>query len=353
MESSHHEQGDGLGGDVIENRQAVVPAQQTSAIAALVPELLGAIGDGLLVISTVSAPPVWHNDQGRKLLGLAISVVETTTWQDLVAHLWEQLIDQTQPDASTQIGPLLELPPDENSPSKGRLVFHRERAVDWTLRRLSSSEDRWLLVLRDATPLFASERSLQRSDSVLQNVVEEQQHLLHMIRQLGTPVLPIYSRIVVLPLVGHIDSGRAEHIMDAVLSAIVRYQAEVVIIDITGVSVVDTSVANSLLQTVRAADLIGTLSILVGISAEVARSMVHLGVDLHRVVTRRDLQAGIAYALRHTGHSIVRVREEIDWLASVAGDVRPTAIHSSIATSPMPEVNLAEHPSRTTPAGPL
>ena len=89
---------------------------------------------------------------------------------------------------------------------------------------------------------------------MLHNVVDEQQHLLQMIRQLGTPVLPIYRRIVVLPLVGHVDSSRAEHVMDAVLAAIVRYQAAVVLIDITGVTVVDTAVANSLIQTVRAAD---------------------------------------------------------------------------------------------------
>jgi len=106
----------------------------------------------------------------------------------------------------------------------------------------------------------------------------------------------------------------------------------VVLIDIIGVTVVDTAVANSLIQTVRAADMIGALSILVGISAEVARSMVHLGVGLDRVVTQRDLQAGIAYALKHTGHAIVRVREEIDWIANFIGGETVREAESSAAS---------------------
>lgn len=349
MASSHHTQGDGPGGDVSENLQAVAPTDQPAAIADLVPELLGAIGHGLLVIRSVSESLVFHNEPARRLLGFSAQNLAKAAWQDLVAQIGDQLVDGA--NAGVQTSPLLELPQEDNSPTSGRLILHRERALDWVLRRLSSSENRWLLLLRDATPLLASERSLLQTNGVLQNVIEEQQHLLYMIRQLGTPVLPIYSRIVVLPLVGHIDGGRAEHVMDAVLAAIVRYQAEVVIIDITGVSVVDTAVANSLLQTVRAADLIGTLSILVGISAEVARSMVHLGVGLDRVVTRRDLQAGIAYALRHTGHSIVRVREEIDWLASVANEGQLSNTSELDTSTSMSETTL--DPPRDTPEIPL
>ncbi len=351
MASSHHTQGDGPGGGVIENLREAAPPEPTAAIADLVPELLSTIGDGLLVIRSLSESLVFHNEPARRLLGFPAQAFAETTWQNLVAQIGDQLVDSA--NAAVHTRPLLELPQADNSPTTGRLVLHHERALEWSLRRLSSSENRWLLALRDATPLFVSERSLLQSNGVLQNVVEEQQHLLYMIRQLGTPVLPIYARIVVLPLVGHIDSGRAEHVMDAVLAAIVRYQAEVVIIDITGVSVVDTAVANSLLQTVRAADLIGTLSILVGISAEVARSMVHLGVGLDRVVTRRDLQAGIAYALRHTGHSIVRVREEIDWLASVATEGQLAKTSERATSTPTTETDLSPPPPRSTPEAPL
>jgi anti-anti-sigma regulatory factor len=283
-------------------------------VTELLSQLLDSVGEGLVVLSSTSQSVVWHNQQACDLLAFSPQLLLTETWQALVERLSAQLSEDSPQPA------LLVLPTEGRA--SGRLVFRDDRALDFTLGKLPLEPDRWLLQLRDVTSVLATERSLHRSDAVLQNVIDEQQHLLSMVRQLGTPVLPIYQRIVVLPLVGHLDSGRADHVMDAVLSAIVRYQAEVVIIDITGVALVDTAVANSLLQTVRAADLIGTLSILVGISAEVARSMVHLGVGLDRVVTRRDLQAGIAYALRHTGHAIVEVREEIDWLSTFVAEKR-------------------------------
>ena len=316
MEPSEHPQGrdptasaspeQGPGNELVASPVATGCAD----IGELLPALLGAVGEGLLVLGATESPPIWHNPQALPALRLLEPPASSERWEQLVTRLREQLAD------ATEASPLVRLPHNVESPTRGRLHFIDGGAVDWVLRRIAGQSDRWLLQLRDVTKQVATESALHRSDAALQNVVNEQQMLLQMIRQLGTPVLPIHSRIVVLPLVGHIDSGRAEHIMDAALSAIVRYQAAVVIIDITGVSVVDTAVANSLLQTVAAADLIGSLSILVGISAEVARSMVHLGVNLERMVTRRDLQAGIAYALHHTGHAIVQVREEIDWLST-------------------------------------
>ncbi len=359
MESSHRPQDDREG--VREGQVASRPA----AIADLIPELLSAIGDGAVVLSAQNERVLWANEQASELLGLDASVFDDATFSEIAAQLGSLLVEGEKAQAEA----LLSLPSDPSEPTQGRLLFRNEHAIDWSIRKLSTPPDRWLLLLRDVTALWASERAQQRTSSVLQNVVEEQQHLLQMIRQLGTPVLPIYKQIVVLPLVGHVDSSRAEHVMDAVLAAIVRYQAAVVLIDITGVTVVDTAVANSLIQTVRAADMIGALSILVGISAEVARSMVHLGVGLERVVTQRDLQAGIAYALRHTGHAIVRVREEIDWIASFVGvgqasepaatsasdDAQPAEEHivseAAAALEPMAEPQL-QKPS-TTPEIPL
>lgn len=343
MESSHRQQDDRAG-----VREGQV-ADQPAAIADLIPELLSAIGDGAVVLSATNERALWANEQASDVLGLDVSVWDDTTFSDVVLQLGGQLLEE----AKTQTAALLSLPSDPSEPTQGRLLLQHERAVDWSIRKLTARPDRWLLLLRDVTALWASERAHQRTSSVLQNVVEEQQHLLQMIRQLGTPVLPIYQQIVVLPLVGHVDSSRAEHVMDAVLAAIVRYQAAVVLIDITGVTVVDTAVANSLIQTVRAADMIGALSILVGISAEVARSMVHLGVGLERVVTQRDLQAGIAYALRHTGHAIVRVREEIDWIANFVEDshasAAPKAASQEAANEPTPAEPEAELPPMAEP----
>lgn len=145
---------------------------------------------------------------------------------------------------------------------------------------------------------------LERSREQLRATIEEQERLIQTIRDMSTPVVPIYDEIIVLPLVGAIDSQRSAQIMEALLSGIQHYAAEIAIIDITGVSVVDTSVANHLIQTTRAASLLGAHCVLVGISAEVAQAIVHLGIDLSTMVTRSNLQAGIEYALGRLGKQI-------------------------------------------------
>ncbi|MGC8874451.1 MAG: STAS domain-containing protein [Chloroflexia bacterium] len=141
-----------------------------------------------------------------------------------------------------------------------------------------------------------------------ENRLTQQQRAL---AELSTPVIQIHENILVVPLVGAIDTERARRIMEELLLGITRYQAEIVIIDITGVPVVDTAVANHLMQTVKAARLLGTRSILVGISSEVAQALVHLQIDLSGVVTRSNLQAGIEYALEQMGLEIAPIRREV------------------------------------------
>jgi rsbT co-antagonist protein RsbR len=131
--------------------------------------------------------------------------------------------------------------------------------------------------------------------------MEAQQRTL---AELSTPVIKVYENVLVLPLVGAIDTERSHRIMEDLLVGITQHQAEMVIVDITGVPVVDTAVANHLMQTIKAARLLGTRSILVGIRGEVAQALVHLQVDLTGVVTRSNLQAGIEYALEQMGLEI-------------------------------------------------
>jgi len=140
---------------------------------------------------------------------------------------------------------------------------------------------------------------LQIHDQALQ--IESQQQT---IRELSTPILPLYEGILVLPLVGAIDSFRAGQIMERLLTAIAERQADIIILDITGVPVIDTAVANYLLQTARAAQLIGAHVILVGIGPEIAQTMVQLGVDVSRIEVRATLQSGIELALSRIGRAI-------------------------------------------------
>ncbi len=142
---------------------------------------------------------------------------------------------------------------------------------------------------------------MRRLNQNLQETLEMQAHLLETIRELSTPVMPMLKGGILLPLVGHIDSDRAQQIMENLLAAVKKYRARVAVVDITGVSVVDTAVANSLLRAAHGANLIGAEVVLVGMRPEVARTIITLGLDLSGLITAGDLRSGIEYALRQLG----------------------------------------------------
>ncbi len=141
-----------------------------------------------------------------------------------------------------------------------------------------------------------------------QNMLAEREEALayqgQLIQELSTPIVPVFEGVLVLPLTGAVDSRRATQIMESALEQIVGNQADVLILDITGVPVVDTGVANYLIQMARAVNLLGAQVVLVGIGAEIAQTIVQLGVELRNIVTRSNLQAGIEYALRQRGYAI-------------------------------------------------
>ena len=124
------------------------------------------------------------------------------------------------------------------------------------------------------------------------------------IRELSTPVIKVYDRVLLLPIVGTVDTQRANQIMETVLVQVVEQQAKVIIIDIAGVPVVDTKVADHILQTTAAVQLLGAQTVLTGISASVARTVIQLGVELTRVETRAKLSEGIEVALSIVGKKI-------------------------------------------------
>jgi rsbT co-antagonist protein RsbR len=152
--------------------------------------------------------------------------------------------------------------------------------------------------------------ALRENEAQLTDINVQQQQLIDMIREISTPVIPVHDEILVLPLVGTIDSARSGRIMEILLTGVQQYSAEIVIIDITGVPIVDTAVANHLIQATQAATLLGAHCVLVGVSAEVAQTLVQLGVNLSTLVTRSNLQAGITYALARQGRAITVVQEQ-------------------------------------------
>jgi len=114
--------------------------------------------------------------------------------------------------------------------------------------------------------------------------------------ELSTPVIPIADNILVMPLIGTIDTFRADQIMESILYEVTNHHAEVVIIDITGVPVVDTAVANHLLRTVRAIKLVGGKCILVGIRPEIAQTIVRLNLSFSDLETTSTLKKGLDLA---------------------------------------------------------
>jgi anti-anti-sigma regulatory factor len=119
-----------------------------------------------------------------------------------------------------------------------------------------------------------------------------------ILAELGTPLIPISAEVLVMPLVGSIDSQRSERVVEALLHGIVKSRARVAIIDVTGVASVDARTADALIRAARAVRLLGAEVVLTGMRAEVAQTLVTLHVDLGGIVTRGTLESGIAYANR-------------------------------------------------------
>jgi len=124
------------------------------------------------------------------------------------------------------------------------------------------------------------------------------------IRELSTPVLQIRDRLLLLPIIGVIDTHRARLITDQLLKTIRTARAKVVVMDVTGVATIDSRVANHLLQTVSAARLMGAFVMVTGITSDVAQSLVALGIELSRLNTAGDLQGGLEEAERLLGFEI-------------------------------------------------
>ena len=125
------------------------------------------------------------------------------------------------------------------------------------------------------------------------------------IQELSTPVIRVHHRVLLMPLVGTIDSYRAQNIMHSLLESVVSDQAKVLILDIAGVAVVDTQVADYLIKATSAVRLLGAQTILTGISPQVARTIVELRVDISAMHTRNRLSDGLELALDMVGRKIV------------------------------------------------
>ncbi len=176
-----------------------------------------------------------------------------------------------------------------------RLVLHALLDSDEPARAVRVFEALQKLVFFDATLAI---------DTYLAAQLDTLSRHQAAIRELSTPVIEVHDGVILLPLVGTIDSHRAQQIMETVLARVTEAQSRVLILDIAGVPVVDTQVADYLLKATAAVRLLGARTILTGISPQVARTIVELGVDISTMDTRNKLSDGIQLALRLVGRSI-------------------------------------------------
>ena len=189
---------------------------------------------------------------------------------------------------------ITEVIPEEpvDSPNLGQRIVRTTKIPLYDER----GQPTYLLVICDD---LTERRRAERERLALQEeIIKAQQHAL---RELSTPLLPLSKRVVLLPIIGSVDTARAHQLIETLLQGVAEHRAAIALIDITGVQVVDTQVANMLIQAARAVRLLGARVVLTGIRPEVAQTLVHLGVDLSGILTRGTLQDGIAYAFGETG----------------------------------------------------
>jgi rsbT co-antagonist protein RsbR len=186
-------------------------------------------------------------------------------------------------------------------------IMQPSGTVRWVYQRAEVFRDaqgaplRMVGVVHDITDRRLAAELISQQEQVLQD--------------LGAPVIPLAEKIVLLPLVGTIDSTRARQITEKLTRGVAAMRSEVVIIDITAVSVVDSQVAQALIQGAQAVKLLGARVVLTGIRPEVAQTIVNLGVTLDEVVTLRSIQDGIQWAMAN-----VRTNSKADTASSSSSE---------------------------------
>jgi anti-anti-sigma regulatory factor len=181
-------------------------------------------------------------------------------------------------------------------------LVEEERGRQAAQEELQVAENERLLAERNLLAAEAARAQLlEQQASMQQEMIAAQQRVL---KELSTPIIPVLDQVIIMPLIGAVDSLRAKDLTRALLAGIQTYQAKVVILDITGVSIIDSGVANHLNKTIQTARLKGARTIVTGVSDAVAETIVELGIDWSDIETRRNLQSGLMSALESLGYRI-------------------------------------------------
>jgi anti-anti-sigma regulatory factor len=154
------------------------------------------------------------------------------------------------------------------------------------------------LMQQFATTLNSTIADIESQIATIQRQQNTQAAMENLVRQLQTPILQLWDDVLALPVIGMVDSRRSQDMMETLLKEIVNHRCKYVIIDITGVEIVDTRTADHFVKVMKSAELLGTRCVMTGIRPAVAQTLVELGVDLSSIRTLRNLEEGLRDCLR-------------------------------------------------------
>ena len=219
------------------------------------------------------------------------SDIESPAWEEVLAMLREVALYRSQRG----------LKPEETAMF---VLSLKEALLSRLLDKGDSKDllkDLWsMTVVVDKLGLFVMGIFIEKRE----NVIERQQEEL---LEISTPVVELWEGVLALPVIGTLDSARAQAVMEGLLESIVHYEAKIAIIDITGVPAVDTQTAQHLLKTVTAAELMGAECFISGVRPQIAQTIVQLGLDLGGMQTKGSLMSAFRESLSKLGLAVEKV----------------------------------------------
>ena len=174
---------------------------------------------------------------------------------------------------------------------------HEERALyrEEELERARASIE---LQVRERT------RDLENALADVQQSMVEQERVLAALRRQAIPVVPLLNQVIALPVIGFLDAERAEQLLTDLLDGVQQFDARIVLLDITGVPVIDEAAAQGMAEIIAGARLVGAECVLVGVRPDIASKLIDLDLDLVSLTSRVDMEAGIRYALQRLGRTL-------------------------------------------------
>jgi len=242
------------------------------------------------------------------------------TQEELIGSDIRNLLEETEYERANPVREKINIDPQLHIEGFEQYYLRRngERVlINWNVSALKDKEDNPIGIVgvgQNLTAQRKTEDELARHRQEFETKVDErtqalqqrEQQLHQTIQELSTPIIPVMDGIIVLPLIGTIDSMRAQDLMRTMLRGISQHRAKIAILDITGVGIIDTGIAAYLDKIIHAARLKGARTIITGISDAVAETIIDLGIDWGKVETLRDLQTGLMVALQSLGVTLSR-----------------------------------------------